>query len=88
MSAFIDKISEYGFLTSDTVARAKLGTMVETEDGRKFRYCENSGTAMVAGNLYQAPALEANHQNIAVQAAAAAGAKTLTVTPRPPFLTP
>lgn len=80
MSFFTDKIVEYGLHSSDTVARFPLGAKVEMSDGRIFRYVRNSTTALVAGNLIQAPALTANHQNIAVASAAAAGSKSVTVT--------
>lgn len=80
MSDFSGKIVEYGRLSEDSVARFPLGALVETVDGRKFRYCQNSSAAIAAGKLYQAPALVANHQNIAVASAASIGDLSVTVT--------
>jgi len=71
---------EFNQLSSDTVARAQLGSKIETADGRIFRFVENNGTnAMVAGDLQQAPALVSTHQDM-VTVAASAGATEVTVT--------
>lgn len=56
-----------------------LGERLVTSDGRVFRYCKAGTSALVAGNWIQAPAQIANHQNLAV-AAAAIGATSITVT--------
>ncbi len=78
---FISSIQELGAFNSDaTGSRAKLGTKVETDDGRVFRFCLNSSTPMVAGTLYQAPPVVTNHQNLAVAVVAAIGSKLVTVT--------
>lgn len=57
-----------------------LGGRVETLDGRIFRAAFSGGSALVAGNLLQAPAINSKSINIAVSAAAAAGATTVSVT--------
>lgn len=48
--------------------------------GRKFRYVQNGGVALVAGNMIQGPAQIANHYGMTT-AAAAVGATQVTVTP-------
>lgn len=55
------------------------GVVGATKDGRRYRYVQY-GSAVTAGNLVVAPALITNHQNIAVQTAAAAGATSVLVT--------
>lgn len=57
-----------------------LGAKIETTDGRILRYVKVGATALVAGKLYDGPAIVANHTNIAVASAASAGATELTVT--------
>jgi len=66
------------YTSSSTQAHA-LGERAVTSDGRVFRYAKAGGTSLVAGNFIQSPAQLANHQNIAV-AAAAIGATQITVT--------
>jgi len=66
------------YTSSSTQAHA-LGERAVTSDGRVFRYAKAGASALVAGNFIQAPAQVANHQNIAV-AAAAIGATQITVT--------
>lgn len=55
------------------------GSVGATADGRRYRYVQYAGT-VTAGNLVIAPSLVANHQNISVQSAAAAGSSTVYVT--------
>lgn len=57
-----------------------VGAKASTPDGRVFRYCKAGATALVAGKVYDGPAAVANHTNIAVAAAVAAGATQITVT--------
>lgn len=70
----------YGTLFSTSDAKHKLGTRMQTEDGRVFRYCLAGAVDLVAGNVIQAAAPVANHLNCGL-AAAAVGALALTVTP-------
>lgn len=65
---------------SSTTSEADLGAKFDTADGRSFRYCKVGATALVAGNVYDGPANVANHTNVTVQAAAAVGASTISVT--------
>jgi len=60
--------------------RHVLGTRLVLQDGRTFRFVENGGTLLVAGNVIQAEAPGANFDELAVASAAAAGAETVTVT--------
>lgn len=57
----------------------ELGAKVVTNDGRAFRYAKAGAADLVAGNLLQAPAIVANHQNMATSTQAA-GDTTVTVT--------
>lgn len=65
---------------SDTVQNEDLGAKMVSADGRSFRYCKVGGTALVAGNVFDGPANVADHTNVTVQAAAAIGASTISVT--------
>ena len=47
-----------------------LGETVFTNDGRAFKYCKAGGTALVAGNVYQASAEDTAVQNLTAVAAA------------------
>lgn len=60
--------------------RAKLGEKVRTADGRIYRYAKAGATALDPGKLTVAATPVANHQNIAVAAAAAVGDTSVTVT--------
>lgn len=69
-----------GLFSEDTVRNADLGAKASTADGRVFRYVKAGASALVAGEVQDGPATVANHTNIAVAAAAAAGANQITVT--------
>lgn len=58
----------------------KLGTVGATADGRKYRYTQNGAVALVAGKTINAIAKVANHTTQSVQAAAAVGVYTVSVT--------
>lgn len=66
--------------TSSATQAHQLGERLVTADGRVFRYAKAGAADLVAGNWLQSPAQIANHQNIAVQAAAAIGATQISVT--------
>lgn len=57
-----------------------LGTQLVLQDGRCFRFALKSAAAAVAGDMQQAAANTANHVGLAVQAAAAVGATSVSVT--------
>ena len=65
--------------SESTTQQHKIGSRATTPDGRVYRYAKAGATALVAGDLLQAPAIVANHQNL-TPAAAAIGATTVTVT--------
>jgi hypothetical protein len=73
-------IGPVGPFQSETTSEAVLGQMIETPDGRKFRYCLVGGTALVPGKLYQSPAEVTNHQDLTPTAATAIGDTSITVT--------
>lgn len=70
----------YGTLQSSATALHALGTRMQTEDGRVFKYCQAGAVDLVAGNVIQAAAPITDHINCGL-AAAAVGALSLTVTP-------
>ena len=57
-----------------------LGTLGITQDGRRFRYTENGGVALVAARLCQSELPGGNFDELAVQAAAAIGATAISIT--------
>lgn len=66
--------------STSTADQLNPGTRSESADGRQFVYVKAGAVTLVPGKLQQAPAIVANHQNIAVAAAAAIAATTVTVT--------
>jgi len=72
--------SPSGIFKASATQETDLGAKIVLSDGSTFRYVKAGATALVAGKLYDGPAMIANHTNIAVAAAAAAGASTITVT--------
>lgn len=66
--------------STDTSLATLVGSRFDTSDGREFVLVQNGGTALVSGNLIQAPAsIGANHTGLALSTAAI-GAKTISVT--------
>ena len=57
-----------------------LGQLAETPDGRLFRYALAGGTALVAHKLQQSVVVSANFDTIVIQADAAVGDTTLSIT--------
>lgn len=60
--------------------RYPLGTLLITQDGRKFRFCENGAVALSAGVVVQSPVPGANFDELAIPAAVAAGARAFSIT--------
>lgn len=58
----------------------QLGTKGYSADGRIFRYGQAAGTEIATGVLCVSPAITANHEDIAFQAAGAVGDKVVTIT--------
>ena len=67
--------------SQDTEQMHPLGALAIAENGDMYRYTKAGSTDFVAGYLYTALTEEANHQNIALSAAASVGDKTVTPTP-------
>ena len=67
-------------MATSSTQEMDLGSKVVSDNGEVFRYVKAGGTALVAGTLQQSPAEVANHTNITVAAAVAAGATTVTAT--------
>jgi hypothetical protein len=67
------------FSSSSTQAHP-LGTRGQTRDGRQYRYCQAGASALVVGNVIQAPAQITTHQDM-TPSAAAIGATSISVTP-------
>jgi len=67
-----------GFSSSATALFA-VGQKAEASDGRKYRYVKVGGTALVVGNALQAPAQDADHDDVTVRATDA-GATSLLIT--------
>lgn len=63
-----------------TDKRHSLGTKLELQDGRIFRFAQMGATIGVANNLYESEVPLGDWDTMAVQAAAAVGAKTISYT--------
>lgn len=80
------QVSPQDLFSHSATPGTDIGAYVTTGDGRGFRYCRASATALVAGKLYQAQAENTtNLQNLTVSAALAAAtsittASTVTLT--------
>jgi hypothetical protein len=79
-------IAARNLFSSSATQEHNLGERFTTSDGRVFRYCKAGAAALVVGNVIQAPAEIANHQQLtpvaaavgAVQIVAALGATAAT----------
>src|SRR3990167_3384031 len=67
------------FIVDEANPSHELGELMQTSDGRRFRYAQAGDTALVLGNLLQGPAETADSQSLIV-AAAAIGSFTVTTT--------
>lgn len=79
MPKFTGKVIGQGAFVSTTSPLHGIGEMAVTPDGRKFRYVQAGGSALVVGNALQAPAEDADHDDVTVRATAA-GATELLIT--------
>lgn len=64
-------ISSVNFYKTEANASTALGTLALSQIGQRFRYVKGGGSALVIGNLLQAPAEDTNFKDMAVQAAVA-----------------
>jgi hypothetical protein len=64
MSSFSGGVQAVGLdlYDSSTTQVHRLGERIETTDGRIFRYAKAGGSALVAGNVLQAPAQVTTHK--------------------------
>lgn len=70
-----------GSTSTDTSLATLVGTRFVSADGRQFALVQNGGSALSSGVLVQGPAtIGANHTGLAIAAAAATGATTITAT--------
>jgi hypothetical protein len=60
--------------------QAKLGTLVETIDGRRYRYAANAAVELAIGLMNEQSAIIANHANKTVTAAVTVGSKQVSAT--------
>lgn len=63
-----------------TTRRYPLGTLMITQDGRRFRFSENGAVTAVPGSLYQSPVPGANFDELALPAAVPIGTRAISVT--------
>lgn len=68
-----------GFEESST-QKHEFGQLAVTADGRMFRYAQAGGTALVAGNVVQSPAGDADHDDITCRATAIGATEILITT--------
>ena len=73
-------VVEQDYHQISSTQQGTLGSRAVTKDGREFRYTLAGATALALGKLAQAPTLVANHQVVAIAAAVAVGATTVTAT--------
>ena len=65
---------------SDSTEGVSIGTYVQDDLGRGFRFCKAGAANLDPGKLTVAATVVANHENIAVAASAAIGVSQITVT--------
>lgn len=75
-----NKVREQAFRDISSTKQVRLGAIDETVDGRKYRYALAGGVTLAPGKICVAAAHVANHVNIVVAAAVAAGAQKVTAT--------
>jgi hypothetical protein len=73
------QVAARNLFSSSATQEHPLGSRFTTKDGRVFRYCKAGASALVVGNVIQAPAQDTAHQQL-TPAAAAIGATTFTAT--------
>lgn len=60
LTGFPQSVGQGIFEEKDS-AQQRVGSYIETSDGRGFRYCKVGAVATVAGKVYQGPALDATN---------------------------
>ena len=74
------QINPFDLTLDSSTQEMAFGTRVETPDGRAYRYVEAGGTALIVGQLQQAPVEDTAHQNLTITAASAVGDTTINFT--------
>lgn len=74
------QIELQGVMSTNTTQQHKLGARAVTADGREFRYGKAGASDLAPGKLAAAPAVVANHQNLAVAVAPLVGDVKVTAT--------
>ncbi len=69
-----------GLYTERVTAQGDLGSVMEFEDGRKFVYAKNGGTALEPGLIVEGPAENANDESIVLAVNIVAKDETITIT--------
>jgi hypothetical protein len=79
MPSFRDSVITQPAFVSSADQLHSLGQRAESADGRKFRYVKAGASALVVGNMIQAPAELTNHDQL-TPSAASIGATEISVT--------
>lgn len=79
------QVASQGLFESSSVANQNVGELIQTNDGRAFRYAKAGASDIVTGNLLQSSAETTAHQNLTAVAAAIgdtsiAASSTITTT--------
>lgn len=78
--SLIHPLAARDVLSESATQELPLGTKACTKDGRVYRYAQAGASGLSKGELQVTADVVANHENMAVAAAAAAGAFEVTVT--------
>lgn len=73
-------LTAFEFYKESSVNQFKIGQLAVSTNGDRFRYVKNGLAALVAGNLLQEPVEDTQFVSMAVPAAVAIGATSITVT--------
>jgi len=82
------QLSTVDLYTSELVKTTALGTLMDSQTGKYFRYCLNGAAALVKGNLLQEAANDVQFDALAVQTAGVIGDQYLTLTNGTTTITP
>lgn len=80
MAVLTEQAAAHGVLEESSTQEHRLGTLMESVDGRLYRYCKAGGTALNKGELQVTADIVSNHENMAVATAASAGETSVEVT--------
>ncbi len=80
MSKLTLKLSAQELYSSQATPAADIGMLGYDAQGNRYRYVLNGATALVAGNVIQSSARDTQFTRMAVSAAAAIGAREISIT--------